>query len=79
MSPGDIATYVTAVHQNRRPDGSFDHLFERQGAGWRCILFPKRIITAAHYAAIVEKLRSPLNAEQRRVNRLRGRAEDNER
>lgn len=58
---------------------SWTTLFRRQGAGWQCILFPRRILTDAEYRALATRLSAPdggqaLSAAEVRRNALRHRA-----
>ena len=63
----------------RAARGSWQTLFRRQGAGWHCILFPRRILADAEYQELARRLSTPdggqsLSAAEVRRNALRHRA-----
>lgn len=52
-----------------------DTLIRQNGPGvWHCILFPKRMLTAADVTVLRAKLRPRLSAEEIQRNRVRSRA-----
>ncbi|MEE2633094.1 MAG: hypothetical protein VX940_02200 [Pseudomonadota bacterium] len=55
---------------------SWTTLFRRQGAGWHCILYPRRILTDAEYQELARRLSTPdggaaLSPAERQRNKLR--------
>lgn len=54
---------------------SWTTLFRRQGAGWQCILYPRRILTDAEYQSLVRRLSASESQEltpaERQRNKLR--------
>ena len=69
-----LAEIESAVRAQR---GSWQTLFRRQGAGWQCILFPRRApLTDAEYREIIARLSTPdggqaLTPAERQRNKLR--------
>lgn len=55
---------------------SWTTLFRRQGAGWQCILYLRRILTNDEYQVLVARLSAPdggapLSPAERQRNKLR--------
>lgn len=46
----------TAVRAQR---GNWTAFFRRNGAGWHCILYPRRILTDAEYQELARRLSAP--------------------
>lgn len=72
----DLDQIEAAVRAQR---GNWTTLFRRHGAGWQCILYPRRTLTDAEYQALVARLNAPdggqaLSAAEVRRNALRHRA-----
>ncbi|WP_333848265.1 hypothetical protein [Phaeobacter italicus] len=64
----------------RAQRGSWQAMFRRQGAGWHCILFPRRILTNAEHQELARRLSKPdggaaLSPAERQRNKLRALAD----
>jgi hypothetical protein len=53
----------TAVRAQR---ANWTTLFRRAGAGWQCILFPRRVLTDAEYQTLAARLSAPTAADRKR-------------
>lgn len=74
----DLDQIETAVRA--QSGNSWTTLFRRQGAGWHCILFPRRILTDAEYHALSRRLSTPdggaaLTPAERKRNSIRALAD----
>ena len=74
----DLKKIEAAVRAQR---GGWQTLFRREGAGWQCILFPRRRLTEADYRTLARRLSAPqpaqeLSAAEKTRNKLRGLTED---
>jgi|GEM_PF-3460200 len=68
-----LAEIETAVRAQR---GSWQTMFRRHGAGWHCILYPRRTLTNDEYQVLVARLSAPdsgaaLTPAERQRNKLR--------
>lgn len=69
-----LAEIENAVRAQR---GSWHTLFRREGAGWQCILFPRRRLTEQDYQTLARRLSAPppaqeLTPAEKTRNKLRG-------
>ncbi|MBA84052.1 MAG: hypothetical protein CML69_04860 [Rhodobacteraceae bacterium] len=60
----------------RAQRGSWQTLFRRHGAGWHCVLYPRRILTEQDYRTLERRLSTPdggtaLTPAERQRNKLR--------